>query len=174
MDICIEQLSLHLRVAAEAGKRSGTKLREEDAIGEQQLSRGAAAEADRVGEQQLRQKRSGSTSAAEEGAIGMQQLHEPHTERGVFIHWTGGLDWTGLDWTGLEWTGLTQKSVKCLLQCRTEAKHTYSFTKVACIACFRVFLRVGRGQRSRAYLISFNEKIRRAFVYCRNRTPAFC
>ena len=66
--------------------------------------------------------------------------------------------------TGLEWTGFTQKSIKCLFQCRTEAKHTYSFTKVACIACFRVFLRVGRGQRSRAYLISFNEKIRRAFV----------
>ena len=59
---------------------------------------------------------------------------------GVFIHWTGGLDWTGL-----EWTGLTQKSIKCLFQCRTEAKHTYSFTKVACIACFRVFLRLGRG-----------------------------
>ena len=39
---------------------------------------------------------------------------------GVFIHWTG-----------LEWTGLTQKSVKCLFQCRTEAKHTYSVTKVA-------------------------------------------
>ena len=65
---------------------------------------------------------------------------------------TGLVDWTGLDWTGLEWTGLTQKSVKCLFQCRTEAKHTYPFTKVACIACFRVFLRVGRGQRSHAYL----------------------
>ena len=48
----------------------------------------------------------------------------------------------------LDWTGLTQKSV---FQCRTEAKHTYVFTKVACIACFRVFPRVGRGQRSRAY-----------------------
>ena len=47
--------------------------------------------------------------------------------------------------TGLDWTGLTQKSV---FQCRTEAKHTYLFTKVACIACFRVFPRVGRGQRS--------------------------
>ena len=57
---------------------------------------------------------------------------------GVFIHWTG-VDWTGLDWTGVEWTGLTQKSVKCLFQCRTEAKHTYSVTKVACTACFRVF-----------------------------------
>ena len=31
----------------------------------------------------------------------------------------------------LDWTGLTQKSV---FQCRTEAKHTYLFTKVACIA----------------------------------------
>ena len=49
------------------------------------------------------------------------------------------LDWSGLDWTGVEWTGLTQKSVKCLFQCRTEAKHTYSVTKVACTACFRVF-----------------------------------
>ena len=90
-----------------------------------------------------------------------QRMASPIACAGVFIHWTGGLDWTGLDWTGLEWTGLTQKSIKCLFQCRTEAKHTYSFTKVACIACFRVFLRVGRGQRSRAYLISFNEKIRR-------------
>ena len=51
---------------------------------------------------------------------------------------------TGLEWTGLEWTGLTQKSVKYLFQCRTEAKHTYSVTKVACTACFRVFARVGR------------------------------
>ena len=59
-----------------------------------------------------------------------------------------------MDWTGLEWTGLTQKSVKCLFQCRSEAKHTYSVTKVACTACFRVFVRVGRGQRSRAYLMS--------------------
>ena len=32
----------------------------------------------------------------------------------------------------LDWTGLTQKSAKCLFQCRTEAKHTYFFTKVAC------------------------------------------
>ena len=39
----------------------------------------------------------------------------------------------------LDWTRLTQKSVKCLFQWRTEAKHTYLFTKVACIACFRVF-----------------------------------
>ena len=62
----------------------------------------------------------------------------------------------------LDWTGLTQKSVRCLFQCRTEAKHTYLFAKVACIACFRVFPRVGRGQRSHAYLMSFNEKIRRA------------
>ena len=54
----------------------------------------------------------------------------------------------------VDWTGLTQKSVRCLFQCRTEAKHTYLFTKVACIACFSVFPRVGRGQRSRAYLMS--------------------
>ena len=28
--------------------------------------------------------------------------------------------------TGLvDWTGLTQKSVRCLFQCRTEAKHTH-------------------------------------------------
>ena len=90
---------------------------------------------------------------------------------GVFIHWTGGLDWTGLDWTGLEWTGLTQKSIKCLFQCRTEAKHTYSFTKVACIACFRVFLRVGRGQRSRAYLISFNVTLLVGEKLCRVNNP---
>ena len=69
------------------------------------------------------------------------------------------LDWSGVDWTGLEWTGLTQKSVKCLFQCRTEVKHTYSVTKVACTACFRVFARVGRGQRSRAYLMSFSNEL---------------
>ena len=87
------------------------------------------------------------------GGVGDLVTCETLPKKGVFIHWTGGLDWTGLDWTGL-----TQKSVKCLFQCRTEAKHTYLFTKVACIACFRVFPRVGRGQRSRAYLISFSKK----------------
>ena len=78
---------------------------------------------------------------------------ESGTERGTEVRCgpraiitvrTGHLYW----WTGLEWTGLTQKSVKCLFQCRTEAKHTYLF---ACIAYFRVFLRVGRGRRSHAY-----------------------
>ena len=54
----------------------------------------------------------------------------------------------------LDWTGLTQKFLRCLFQCRTEAKHTYLFAKVACIACFCVFPRVCRGQRSRAYLMS--------------------
>ena len=45
--------------------------------------------------------------------------------------------------TGLDWT-----HPKICFQCRTEAKHTYLFIKVACIACFRVFRvfpRVGRG-----------------------------
>ena len=80
--------------------------------------------------------------------------------------------WTGLDWSGVDWTH--PKICKMPFQCRTEAKHTYLFTKVACIACFRVFPRVCRGQRSRAYLMSFNEKIRRAFIYRRHRSPAFC
>ena len=71
-----------------------------------------------------------------------------------------------------DWTH--PKICKMPFQCRTEAKHTYLFTKLACIACFRVFPRVGRGQSSRAYLMSFNEKIRRAFIYRRHRTPAFC
>ena len=84
-------------------------------------------------------------------------ISSPYAQ-GVFIHWTG----------------LAQKSVRCRFQRRTEAKHTYLFTKVACIACFSVFPRVVRGQRSRAYLMSFNEKIRRAFIYRRHRTPAFC
>ena len=54
-----------------------------------------------------------------------------------------------LDW----WTGLdSPKNLQN--QCRTEAKHTYLFTKFACI---RVFPRIGRGQRSRAYLISFSK-----------------
>ena len=75
------------------------------------------------------------------------------------------LDWSGLDWSGLEWTGLTQKSVKMPFQCRTEAKHTYSVTKVACTACFRVFARVGRGQRSRAYLMSFSNELQSSRGY---------
>ena len=52
----------------------------------------------------------------------------------------------------LDWTH--PKICKMPFQCRTEAKHTYLFTKLACIACFRVFPRVSRGQRSRAYLMS--------------------
>ena len=53
---------------------------------------GAAAEADAVREQQLRWTRSGSPSTAEEGAIGVQQLHEAHTirpmsSRAEQLHW---------------------------------------------------------------------------------------
>jgi len=33
--------------------------------------------------------------------------------------------------------------------------------------------RVSRGQRSHAYLMSFNEKIRRSATISRNQTPAF-
>ena len=33
-------------------------------------------------------------------------------------------------------------------------------------------LRIIHGQRPRAYLMSFNEKIRRAFILCRNQTQA--
>ena len=56
-------------------------------------------------------------------------MQEHGTERGaevrcgpraIIIVRTYSLDW---------WTGLTHKSVKCLFQCRTEAKHTYLFTK---------------------------------------------
>ena len=57
----------------------------------------------------------------------------------------------------LDWTH--PKICKMPFQCRTEAKHTYLFTKLACIACFRIFPRVGRGQSSRAYLMSFNERL---------------
>ena len=64
-------------------------------------------------------------------------------------------------------------SPKNLYQCRTEAKHTYSFTQVACTACFRVFPQVGRGQRSLAYLISFDEKIRSVLFTAAIKTPAF-
>ena len=43
--------------------------------------------------------------------------------------------------TGLvDWTGLTKKSVKCLFQCRTEANHTYSFTKLLAYPAFVSFL----------------------------------
>ena len=56
--------------------------------------------------------------------------------------------------TGLDWT-----HPKICFQCTTGAKHTYLFTKVACIACFCVFPRVGRGQRSRAYLMSFSKML---------------
>ena len=70
---------------------------------------------------------------------------------------------------GLDWTH--PKLVKCPFQRRTEAKHTYSFTKLlAYIACFRVFPRVGRGQRSRAYLMSFSNKL----SFCRIEECFLC
>ena len=58
--------------------------------------------------------------------------------QGVFIHWTG------LDSPKNLFFSVGQK---------------YLFTKVACIGCFHVFPRVGRGQRSRAYLISFSKML---------------
>ena len=39
---------------------------------------------------------------------------------------------------GLDWSG--QNSVKCLFQCRTETKHTYSFTKLLAQPAFMSFL----------------------------------
>ena len=45
------------------------------------------------------------------------------------------------------------------LQCRTEAKHGYSFAKVACLAVFHVLPRVSRGQRPRAYLMTSTKRL---------------
>jgi len=83
----------------------------------------------------------------------------------VSIHWTDY--WTGLlDWT----TGLTQNGVNTfssLFQCRREASHVYSayfLAKFAPLACSGNFTGVGRGQRSRAYLISFNNELQLSLV----------
>jgi len=97
-------------------------------------------------------------------------------------YWTGLLDWTtGLDyWTGLlDWTtGFTQTAKgwvqsldwttgldywthpNCkiqLVECKTEAKRTYSLSYFANSAPYIVFPGVSRGQRSRAYLISIQQ-----------------
>ena len=81
-------------------------------------------------------------------------------------------------------TDTNQISFFSPLQCRTEAKHGYSFAKVAHSLSMPemtpeyksrlLFPRVSRAQRPRAYLMSFNKKTRRAFIYCRNQTQAFC
>jgi len=55
-----------------------------------------------------------------------------------------------------------------LFQCRAEAKRTYYLL----LSLSTVVPRVGRGQRSRAYLISCSEKIRRALILNRNQLPA--
>jgi len=66
-----------------------------------------------------------------------------------------------LDWT----TGLTQNGVKCPIQpfqCRIEANLVNSahfFATFAPLACWIKFTGVSRGQRSHAYLISFNNEI---------------
>ena len=68
--------------------------------------------------------------------------------KAVYNHSTGLVDWTG---------GHTQTVIK-MLQCRAEAysAYMYHFTKVAPLACSH---QVSRGQRSHAYLISFNDKL---------------
>jgi len=61
---------------------------------------------------------------------------------------------TGLDY----WTGLLD-SLKLqihLVQCRTEAKPTYSLSYFANTVPYSVFPTVSRGQRMHAFLISFN------------------
>ena len=67
--------------------------------------------------------------------------------KGGYNHWTGLLDWTTvLDY----WTHPNCKIH--LVQCRTEAKRTYSLSYFANTTPYS---RVSRGQRSRAHLISF-------------------
>jgi len=72
-------------------------------------------------------------------------------------YWTGLLDWTTeLDYwtTGLDYWTHPNCEIQ-LVQCRTEAKRTYFLSYFANTAPYRVFPGVSRGQRSRAYLISF-------------------
>jgi len=86
----------------------------------------------------------------------------PHWHCGLGV--TISLDWTtGLDyWTHPKWC----KIFSSPFQCRREANHVYSayfFAKFAPLACLANFTGVGRGQKSRAYLISFNEMIKSCF-----------
>ena len=58
---------------------------------------------------------------------------ERGTERGTEVRRLYSLDWSGLD--------SPPKICKIPnFQCRTEAKHTYFFTKVACMPAFMSFL----------------------------------
>jgi len=52
-------------------------------------------------------------------------------------------------------------------------KKTGTGINFALLACSGNFTGVSRSQRSRAYLISFNEKIKRAAVLNRKQTPVF-
>ena len=88
------------------------------------------------------------------------RYHHRTRRASLLVDWTR-VDWTRVDWTRVDWTRVDWTHPKILFQCtyvgQMLRKHTYLFTKVACIACFRVFPRVGRGQRSRAYLKSFSK-----------------
>ena len=54
---------------------------------------------------------------------------------GGYNYWTELLDWTN---------GLTQTTKTCLIQCRTEAKRTYSLSYFANIVAYSVFPGVSR------------------------------
>ena len=69
---------------------------------------------------------------------------------------------TDTDICGCTRVGLDSWTFPCyLFECRAEAKRVYYLLLSLCQASF---FRVGRGQRSRAYLRSCSEKIRRALI----------
>jgi len=74
----------------------------------------------------------------------------------VYNRCTGLVDWTG---------GLIQ-----IVQNRSYS--AYNFAELA-PSVFSPLSRVSRGQRSIAYLMSFDENIRRSAILSRNQTPAF-
>ena len=85
---------------------------------------------------------------------------------GVSIHWTGLLEWT----TGVDYR-THPHCYKIPFKCRTKAKRAHSacyFANIGSLAGRGVFPRVSRGQRSCAYLISFNNWLKPSHIWSRN------
>ena len=91
---------------------------------------------------------------------------------GVSIDWTGLQEWTtGLDY----WTH--PNCYKTPFKCRTKAKRVHSacyFANVGSLSGRGVFPNISRGQRSCAYLISFNNWRKPSHIWSRNTISVLC
>ena len=82
---------------------------------------------------------------------------------------------TGLNWTGLDWTGLTQNSFSGFFSVGQKLNMLIRLCiRYSCLlSLLKRFPRVSRGQRSHAYLMSFNENSRRAFICAETKHQSF-